>query len=63
MPGVVRLINRNIQASVKSVYSYSNKWQLRSIISLWEKDNNMGMFWIHVLPKVTDDPELIKDLK
>jgi hypothetical protein len=63
MPGVVKLIHRNHQGSVKAIYKYANKWQLRSIIRLWESDNDLTHYSIIVAPHTTDEPEIIKDLK
>jgi len=63
MPGTVKLIHRNHQGSVKAIYKYANKWQLRSIIRLWESDNDMTHYSIIAYPYTVDEPETIKDIK
>ena len=57
MPGIIRLILKNKNESVKATYVYSNKTQMRSIILMWQKEleGRMWQYNIHVLPTINQN--------
>lgn len=59
MPGIIRLINQNPQRSVRAMYSYKNKSQMRSIILLWQRElgERINKYWIHAIPDIIIKPE------
>ena len=54
MSGIIRLIHKNKYESVKATYVYANKYQMRSIILMWQKEleGRMWQYNIHVLPTI-----------